>query len=795
MFGGFVLMAVQRKPTETAGKCQACGKPLYRPRTCRACGGVFCNEHVSARKHSCPVQAAKARRLPSRRILAIVATCTVVVICLGAAYVWWPRRGKPMAALGNRSLRIGPYLQYFREDLGRGDRLEGVEIRDMRVYSGEIWAATSEGLFRLKGSWKKEGQGLPEAGAWCLAADGNASLLAGFEGAAYVLEDGTWSLLGDGISDRKAMTLARDASGKIWLGTDRGIAVMEGGRWSWFQSTANLSVRALAATRGSMMAGTDRGLWMHSEGAWRNLTNRSGATGLLSADVRAAAVNELGDVWVCSGGGVDLFDGRDYYYSFSGENGLPYEDAQCVAFGLNGTVWIGTSFGLCELRDGRWHYYQGRRWTPNDDIRSLVVGPDGSVWLGTPDGVGKISGKWMTLEEKADLVNGIVQERHERDGYIDFIDLPAPGDFSSWTYDASDNDGLWTSIYLAAESFRYAVTGDPKAKQNAKECYDALKRLEQLTGIAGFPARAAVRRDSTNVAKSGGEWHQSTVDPSWEWKGDTSSDEVDGHYFAYAIYYDLVADDDEKRDVAALVQRITDHIIGHDYYLVDLDGKRTRWGVWNPREINDDPTWAEEHGLNALEILSHIKVAIHMTGQERFEAAYRELIDKYHYHLNTISQKILPPGSVNHSDDELAFLAYYPLLLYEDDPGLRAVYLKSIERSWQIERPERSPFFNFVYGSATQTDFDLEESVEELKGMSPDLLDWGVSNYQRSDVQARLAAGEVFTLPFENRNMRRWNANPYNLDWGGGGQSEGDGAYFLMPYWMGRYHGFIVEGD
>jgi hypothetical protein len=202
----------------------------------------------------------------------------------------------------------------------------------------------------------------------------------------------------------------------------------------------------------------------------------------------------------------------------------------------------------------------------------------------------------------------------------------------------------------------------------------------------------------------------------------------------------------------------------------------------------------EEHGLNALEILSHIKVAIHMTGAERYLRAYRELIEEHHYHLNTINQKILPPGHVNHSDDELAFLAYYPLLLYEEDPRLRAIYLRSIERSWQIERPERSPFFNFVYGAASGADCDLEESIEELRGMSPDLLDWPVYNSHRSDVLHRQESGEVFSLPFENRNMRRWNANGYNLDWGGSGQSEGDGAYFLMPYWMGRYHGLIIEG-
>jgi hypothetical protein len=59
----------------------------------------------------------------------------------------------------------------------------------------------------------------------------------------------------------------------------------------------------------------------------------------------------------------------------------------------------------------------------------------------------------------------------------------------------------------------------------------------------------------------GGEWHRS-ADGRWWWKGDTSSDEVDGHYFAYAVYYDVAATEDEKREIRPFVARITDHIIG-----------------------------------------------------------------------------------------------------------------------------------------------------------------------------------------------------------------------------------------
>jgi hypothetical protein len=39
----------------------------------------------------------------------------------------------------------------------------------------------------------------------------------------------------------------------------------------------------------------------------------------------------------------------------------------------------------------------------------------------------------------------------------------------------------------------------------------------------------------------GGTWHNSTVDPAWIWKGDTSSDEVTGHMFVYPIVADLLA--------------------------------------------------------------------------------------------------------------------------------------------------------------------------------------------------------------------------------------------------------------
>ena len=46
----------------------------------------------------------------------------------------------------------------------------------------------------------------------------------------------------------------------------------------------------------------------------------------------------------------------------------------------------------------------------------------------------------------------------------------------------------------------------------------------------------------------------------------------------------------------------------------------------------------------------------------------------------------------------------------------------------------------------------------------------------------------LVVLPYDEIPMWKWNGNPYSLDGGNGGRSEDDGAYFLLPYWMGRYH-------
>ena len=471
----------------------------------------------------------------------------------------------------------------------------------------------------------------------------------------------------------------------------------------------------------------------------------------------------------------------------------------------SGVQWIATPQAVCRWDGQRWRVYHGRRWLPGDRVNDIGIGPgvdvgrNESVWVATDGGVARIHARRMTLADKADHFQRILRRRHVRRGLIGGISLSRPGRFDDYRQPSDDNDGLWTSLYVAAESFRYAVTRNPDAKANATESLDALLFLEQVTSLPGFVARSYMPRGQG--PQHGGIWYPSK-DGQWDWKGDTSSDELDGHFFAYGIYYDLVDDAEAKRRVAATARRVMDRIIEGGYKYHGPGGRRTRWGMWAPHELNRTFEWRPERGLNSLGLLAYLKVTHHLTGDPKYHDHARKLIEEHGYARNTINLKINLPGMTNHSDDELAFLSYYSLLRLERDPALRKIYTKSIERSWRIERPEHSPFFNFVYGSTVSGGFDLAESVEWLRDFPLDLVRWGVDNRGRRDLKIS-RAGTRFgrrqaktVLPPSERRLMRWNGNPYAVDGdSGGGSSEDDGAVWLLPYWMGRYHGFIVEAE
>src|SRR5688572_15879883 len=318
---------------------------------------------------------------------------------------------------------------------------------------------------------------------------------------------------------------------------------------------------------------------------------------------------------------------------------LPVRRITVVAVESPTVTWIGTPEGAVRLNAADWtrEYFAGQRWLPDDAVTG--IGFDrGATWIETPKGYARIEYTPMTLAAKSRHFVDRVQARHNRWGLTADSRLRVPGDLSTNQMSSSDNDGLWTAMYVAAESFRYKVTGEADARENAGRGMQALVRLESISGIPGFPARSFIKVGQDTQPKDG-EWHD-TPDKAWRWKGDTSSDEIVGHYFAYPIYIDLAAEESEKPALRAVVDRITNHILDNKYQLIDVDGQRTRWGWWAPDLIWED---ADEVGLRALHMLSHLRVALHLTSdpalRKKYQAAYGDLIGRHRYHLLMRNQK------------------------------------------------------------------------------------------------------------------------------------------------------------
>ena len=528
---------------------------------------------------------------------------------------------------------------------------------------------------------------------------------------------------------------------------------------------------------------------------------RNIADGLLDPDIRAIAADARG-LWVGTAGGLNYLTGGTWF-AFTGHDGLPICNITHLAAGMEGALWIGTPEGAIRLHAGQWRYYAGRRWLPDDCVMGLHIEANGDCRIRTATGTAHITCVPMTFLTKAAHYESITAARHNRMGYVTDCRLTRPGDTESFLTEASDNDGLWTSLYVCAESFRYAVTGEAEARELAGHSLRALLDLVRGTAIPGFPARALIRiGERVHQSDPGPNWFPSPLEPGVLYKSDTSSDELAGHYLAWYVYSTLVADADERTAIAATCRAVTDHILDHHYTLVGPTGKRTTWGVWSPKILNDDPDWAAERGLNSLEILSHLKVAAHLCGDARFAEAYESLIVQHGYALNTVRQKVLPPeGENNHSDDELAACAYYPLLMLERDPTLRGFYLLSLERTHSILRPEQSPFYNFLYGALTGKPCDAEAAAQWLQDAPWDLRHWTMRNSHRADILHDPQSGRfgekqaLHTLSPQERSVSKWNHNPYALDGGNEGMGEEDGTFWLLPYWLGRYHGLITEDE
>jgi hypothetical protein len=639
----------------------------------------------------------------------------------------------------------------------------------------------------------------------------------------------------------------------VWLATTNGVVRLPADGVPGTELAGRDVQQVATGPRGVVLAATDQGLLRRETNAtWKRVrvVDQDGRTSTNSL-LRGVAIASDGTWWVATPDRVG-FRRQNRWRFLDGRDGVPVADFTCAAAGPGGEVWFGTRRGAVRFDGQDWAYREGPRWLPGNDVRSVAVDAQGTAWFATDQGLGSIERREMTLAAKAAHYEEEVQRYLKRTpfGYLSEVGLGAPGDRSQIIYSDSDNDGLWTAMYGAGECFAYAATKDPAAKIRAQQAFEALRFLQRVTQGGphsppkGFVARTIrpvewpdpnagrLEADRREQQESDRLWKvyeprwPKSADGKWYWKSDTSSDELDGHFFLYAAYFEHVAETEaEKEAVREVVRDLADHLVRHDFCLVDHDGTPTRWGVFGPKYLNHDPRWWVERGLNSLSILSYLTVAAHVTGEARFEAAARELIERHGYGANVMNPKTQTGvGSGNQSDDEMAFMCFYNLLRYTKDTAWREKWRFGFYAYAALEQPEMNPFFNFAfaaqglgqsysnaYGTLPLTPWAgwQDDAMATLRGFPLDRVNWPQHNSHRldlvplrpqesqdlADTQRRQRAGRVNgkVLPVAERHFGHWNTDPWRLDYGGDGRELASGTVFLLPYYLGLYHGFIEK--
>lgn len=714
----------------------------------------------------------------------------------GLGWVWGCLTGVMLGAIPGthpapRTVPDEPYLQEVGWQVPWGEPLTAVA-----VHRGKVVAGTGRGLLRLEGRQFVSDTVLTQAVTRLVG--GTDGLWAMTSAGLYREEETGWRrVTSERVSDVcrfRGEWLASVGNQLMRVGTN-GLEEMTPQRARFpitrlvpHQETLFVhGTGRLAPYAAGLFGGVDAYTWP-SDQAWD--------WGTLPSPVTRDAMSLGAALYVATDRGLGVMRGMAMV-GLRGGDGLPFEDTLCLAAGFADDLWIGTSRGAIRRVGNRYDYFAGRRWVPGERVQGMAV--DGRrVYLATDRGLGVIEYEPYTLLKKAGYYERHLEEwGQKRLGFVHKLEWDAPS--NQFVREVSDNDGGYSGNYLASQCYRYAVTRDPAARREATNTFHAIRWLESMTGMPGFPARSVwVKGERGHQAGHGSgnyaaEWHD-TADGLFEWKGDTSSDEICSHFYAFTLFLDLVAEGEEVAQAKGYIGSVAGHLVKNGWRLIDRDGKPTRWGRWDPEYfLTDEGKY--DRGLQAVELLSFIKTAEVVTGEGRFRDAYAELV-RLGYPGHTLrARNTFPPESILHFLDELAFWSHWNLLRYEKDPDLRALYRRSYERSHEVVRVEQNPWFNFLCGALTGNDAEPVESVGHLRGWPLDLRVWSYQNSHRSDL--RTAPGYVAlkggsrTFPPRETEPLRWDRWLMQMDGGAGGNDVVEPGAWLLAYWMGRYHGFI----
>src|SRR5438105_9356839 len=229
------------------------------------------------------------------------------------------------------------------------------------------------------------------------------------------------------------------------------------------------------------------------------------------------------------------------------------------------------------------------------------------------------------------------------------------------SYNRTGDGAIWTGHYLAAESYRYAVTKSADALDAVRNALNGVQSLVDVTSPLDpdVLARSWVPQNSPYLDKiTADEGHNGMYPSTYNgqavyWIGNTSRDQYSGVFLGLATAYDLVPDAALRAQVSALVTRMLDYLILHGWSVQMPNGQFSTTFLGRP-----------DQQLTLLQIGRHVNPKKYELIYTAFAAANAPLVvapiraecsDTYgsyfKFNIDYISffdlVRLEPPGSTN----------------------------------------------------------------------------------------------------------------------------------------------------
>jgi len=331
------------------------------------------------------------------------------------------------------------------------------------------------------------------------------------------------------------------------------------------------------------------------------------------------------------------------------------------------------------------------------------------------------------LGQKAAYFEHDLLKNHWLDGlYVSIVPHLSEGATRTHSVDEHGNvihSGVWTGRYLAGVGYQYAVTRDPRVREHGATILKALRILQEVTGKPGLLARGYVKghgpvADWERNGSDSREWHQGQGDyADYRWYGDVSVDNFNAVLYGYSVYYDLAADDEQKKFIARDVDRLMTHLLDNNCRIIDVDGEPTQYGHVG---IDPDPArdayYEKIYGARMkffgiasvaqsplranLMLLPDLLIARRITGSERYLELYRRVVERFRdnpepeYFRRPFSLERL--ARTDHSNEGQAYEALYNLVRLEQDPSLLAIYRQWVGQMWEMNWNEGNALFAYM---------------------------------------------------------------------------------------------------